>query len=69
METRTLKCWICGALYQFMNMMVGDQSVCGACRAEARNYPYQREQQAPRARERRRRAFPRTYTRDSPNEF
>lgn len=36
MLERVLKCRLCGRLYEFMSMMVGDQSVCGTCRAEAR---------------------------------
>lgn len=35
MDGRVMRCRICGRLYQFAAFMVGDQTVCHGCRAEA----------------------------------
>lgn len=32
---KVAKCWNCGRLYRIYAHMVGDQSVCRRCRAEA----------------------------------
>ena len=37
MSEKVLKCPMCGRLYNFYNMMVGDQSVCPRCRKEAKD--------------------------------
>ena len=36
MEPKVAKCPLCGKLYEVYPMMVGDQSVCPSCRAEAK---------------------------------
>ena len=36
MSEKVMKCRLCGQLYEFCAFMVGDQTVCGDCRAEAK---------------------------------